>query len=86
MSPANVNAANKAGDTPLQVAVASGGIPSVVQSLLDGHAGIDASNSVGETPLQLAVSAKQDADMIVQLLRDRGAEERAAAQSQPPAR
>ena len=71
---ADVNACNdRGGDTPLHMAVALGGIPSVVQALLDGHADIDALNSSGETPLQLAIRERQKRDAIVQLLRDRGA-------------
>jgi ankyrin repeat protein len=67
----------RGGDTPLHVAVASGGIPSVVEALLDGHADINAPNSRGERPLQLAIRESAEGSAIVQLLRDRGAEQRA---------
>lgn len=69
----DVNARDNSGDTPLHVAVVVGGIPSVVQALLDGGADIDARNSRGETALQLATREREKQDLLVELLRDRGA-------------
>ena len=71
---ADANLRNGRGDdTPLHVAVASGGTASVVQALLDGHADIDAPNSRGETPLQLAIMEREKGDLLVEPLRARGA-------------
>ncbi len=65
---------DRGGDTPLHVAVASRGLPPIIQALLDGHADVDAPNSRGETPLQLAIRDRQKREAIVELLRARGAE------------
>lgn len=67
---ADVNAANRAGDTPLHYA-ASRGYTTVVQLLLEKGANVNAANQAGDSPLHNAASRAYNP--VIQLLADKGA-------------